>query len=125
MAHGRLSLNADVRNGDEMKRLVWIGVVLEVSPLLAFVLLGVLHPIGDPQDSGNLLVRVLDYQGTYWTRHGIPMPPPLLLAGACLLILLWLRSRLASALAGAIAGIVLLGLWSMIMVVVPLLLHVN
>lgn len=107
-----------------MKKLFWIGVLLEVSPLLAFVLLSVLHPMGDPQDSGSLLVRVLDYQGTYWMRNAIPMPPPLLLSGACLFFLLWLRSRLASALAGAIAGVVLLGLWSLIMVV-PLLVHVN
>ena len=107
-----------------MKRLIWIGVLLEVSPLLAFVLLGVLHPIGDPQDSGSLLLRVLDYQGTYWMRHAIPVPPPLLLAGASLLIPLWLRSRSTSALAGAVAGVVLLGLWSLIMVV-PLLIHVT
>ena len=107
-----------------MKKLMWIGLFFEISPLLAFVLLGVLHPIGDPHESRSLLVRVLDYQGTYWMRNAIPMPPPLLLAGACLLILLWLRSRLASALAGAIAGVVLLGLWSLIMVV-PLLVHVN
>ena len=107
-----------------MKKLVWLGVLLEVAPLMAFVLLGVLHPIGDPQDSGNLLVRVLDYQGTYWMRNAIPVPPPLLVVGACLLILLWRRSRSVGALAGAIAGVVLLSLWSLIMIV-PLLVHVN
>jgi hypothetical protein len=124
MAMSPPAVNATVRHRGEMKKLVWIGLFLEISPVLAFALLALLHPIGDPQESGNLLVRVLDYQGTYWIRHAIPVPPPLLLAGVCLLILLWLRSRLASALAGSIAGIVLLGLWSLIMVV-PLFVHVN
>ena len=97
---------------------------LEISPLLAFALLAILHPVGDPQTSSSLLVRFLDYQGTYWIRHVIPVPPPLLITGTGFSILLWLRYHCASALAGVIVGIVLLGLWSMIMVV-PLLVHVN
>jgi hypothetical protein len=107
-----------------MKKLAWIAVLLEVSPLLAFALLAVFHPIGDPQKSGDLLVRVLDYQGTYWMRHAIPLPPPLLLAGTGLSVLLWMRSRLTVALAGAIAGMVALALWSLVMIV-PLLVHVH
>lgn len=107
-----------------MKKLVWIGLFLEVSPVLAFALLAVMHPLGDPQESGNLLVCFLDYQGTFWIRRAIPVPPPLLLAGVCLLVPVWVRSRSAIALAGSLAGIALLGLWSLIMVV-PLLIHVN
>jgi hypothetical protein len=107
-----------------MRKLVWIGLFLEVSPVVAFALLAVLHPVGDPQESGSRLIRLLDYQGTFWIRRGMPVPPPLLLAGVCLLIPLWRRSRSSSALAGSIAGIVLLGLWSLMMIV-PLLIHVN
>ena len=107
-----------------MKRFIWLSLILEISPLLTFALLTILHPIGDPQASGNLLIRFLDFQGTYWMRQAIPVPPPLLIAGTCLSIVLWLRYRLTSAMVGVISGIVLLGLWSLIMVV-PLLIHVN
>ncbi len=95
-----------------------------LAPIAAFALLGILHPIGDRQDSDSLLVRLLDYQGTYWMRHALPLPPPLLLAGTFLLSLVWLRRRTRSARAGAVAGLILLGLWSLVMLL-PLLLHVN
>ena len=107
-----------------MRRLTWLGWILVLAPIAAFALLGTLHPTGDPQDSGSLLVRFLDYQGTYWMRHALPLPPPLLLAGTFLLSLVWLRHRTRGARAGAIAGLILLGLWSLVMLV-PLLLHVN
>ncbi len=107
-----------------MRRLTWLGWILALAPVAAVALLAILHPTGDPQDSGSLLVRFLDYQGTYWMRHAIPVPPPLLLAGTFLLSLVWLRRRLPSARAGAIAGLMLLGLWSLAMLA-PLLVHVN
>ncbi len=113
-----------VRHGDGLRRLTWLGWILVLAPIAAFALLGILHPIGDPQDSGSLLVRFLDYQGTYWMRHALPLPPPLLLAGTLLLSLIWLRRHIRSARAGAVAGLLLLGLWSLVMLV-PLLLHVN
>lgn len=75
-----------------MRKLVWIGLILEVSPALAFLLLVVLHPVGDPQDSGNMFVRILDYQGAFWIRKAIPVPPPLLFAGVCLLFPIWLKN---------------------------------
>jgi len=107
-----------------MRRLTWLGWILALSPIAAFALLAILHPIGDPQDSGSLLVRFLDCQGTYWMRHAILLPPPLLLAGTFLLSLAWLRRRIPSARAGAVVGLTLLGLWSLAMLV-PLLIHVN
>ncbi|MCL5281973.1 MAG: hypothetical protein M1376_18925 [Planctomycetes bacterium] len=107
-----------------MRRLTRLGWILVLAPSAAFALLGILHPMGDPQDSGSLLVPFLDYQGTYWMRHAIPLPPPLLLAGTFLLSLVWLRCRIRSARAGAVAGLILLGLWSLAMLV-PLLLRVN
>ncbi len=113
-----------VRYGDKPRRLTWLGWILVLAPIAAFALLGILHPIGDPQDSGSLLVRFLDYQGTYWMRHAIPLPPPLLLAGTFLLSLIWLRRRTPSARAGAVASLILLGLWSLVMLV-PLLLDVD
>jgi hypothetical protein len=97
---------------------------LEISPLLAFGLLAVLHPVGDPQESGSLLVRLLDYQGTYWMRNALPVPPPLLVLGAGVAIYAWFRQRSTCALVGMIVGCVLLVLWGLVMLV-PLLLHVN
>ena len=41
------------------KSVVW-GWLLVLSPVLAFGALAVLHPLGDPQESGNNLVRLLD-----------------------------------------------------------------
>jgi Na+/proline symporter len=107
-----------------MRRLTWLGWILTLAPVAAFALLAILQPMGDPQDSGSLLVRFLDYQGTYWMRHAILLPPPLLLAGAFLLSLAWRRRRTPGARAGAVAGLILLGLWSLVMLV-PLLIHVN
>lgn len=107
-----------------MKKFGWFALVVEISPLLAFGVLAVLCPVGDPQKSHNLLVRILDFQGTYWMRNAIPVPPPLLFAGLLLSVLLWRRHHVASARVGAVMGFVLLGLWSLIMVV-PLLVHVN
>jgi uncharacterized protein (TIGR03382 family) len=107
-----------------MKKFGWFALVLEISPLVAFGVLAVLCPVGDPQKSHNLLVRILDFQGTYWMRHAIPVPPPLLLGGLVLSVLLRRRHRLTTARIGTVVGIVLLGLWCLIMVV-PLLVHVN
>jgi hypothetical protein len=107
-----------------MKTLSWFALVLVISPLLAFGCLAAMHPIGDPQQSGSLLVRLLDLQGTYWIRNGIPVPPPLLVAGLPACGFLWWRTRFPSVLAGTVVGIALLGLWALMMVV-PLLVHVN
>ena len=107
-----------------MKKLSWFALAFEISPLLAFGCLAFLHPVGDPQDSHSLLVRMLDFQGTYWMRNAIAVPPPLLIAGLLGSLFLWWRHRCATALAGTVVGIVLLGLWSLT-TVVPLLVHVN
>ena len=107
-----------------MKKISWFVLILEISPLVSFAVLALLHPVGDPQGSHNLLVRVLDFQGTYWMRHAIPVPPPLLIAGLLLSVVLWWRVRFTAARVGTVVGIVLLGLWCLIMVV-PLLVHVN
>ena len=107
-----------------MKKISWFALILEISPLVSFAVLALLHPVGDPQDSHNLLVRILDFQGTYWMRHAIPVPPPLLIAGLLLSVVLWWRVRFPAARVGTVVGIVLLGLWCLIMVV-PLLVHVN
>jgi len=107
-----------------MKKISWFALILEISPLLAFGVLAFLHPVGDPQKSHNLLVRILDFQGTYWIRNAIPVPPPLLIAGLLLSVFLWWRFGFTTARVGTVAGILLLGLWCLIMVV-PLLVHVN
>jgi len=107
-----------------MKKLTWLGLFLEATPILAFALLAMIHPIGDPQKSGHLFVRILDYQGTFWIRQALPVPPPPLLAGVCLLIPVWLRDRSHLAGGGLLAGGALLGLWTLIMII-PLLVHVN
>ena len=80
-----------------MKKLSWLALALEIFPLLGFGCLGFLHPIGDPQKSHSLLVRMLDFQGTYWMRNAMPVPPPLLIAGLLLSAFLWWRGRFANA----------------------------
>lgn len=107
-----------------MRRSGWVALVLEISPLLAFGLLAFLFPLGNPQESHSLLVRVLDFQASYWMRNAIPVPPPLLLAGLLFSVFLWRRHRHPVALCGTVLGLALLGLWCLIMVV-PLLVHVN
>ncbi|MBK8423821.1 MAG: hypothetical protein IPL30_07965 [Elusimicrobia bacterium] len=54
------------------KSVVW-GWLLVLSPVLAFGALAVCI-LGDPQESGNNLVRLLDLMGTYWIREGLPFP---------------------------------------------------
>jgi hypothetical protein len=120
-AVGELSFGYDHA---KMKKLSWFALVLELSPLLAFGFLAIVHPVGDPQSSPKLLVRLLDFQGTYWMRNAILVPPPLLVVGWLLSGLLWWRLRFPTALVGTVLGIVLLGFWSLIMVV-PLLVHAN
>ncbi len=107
-----------------MRTLSRLALFLEISPLLAFGCLGFLHPVGNPQKSHSLLVRMLDFQGTYWMRNAIPAPPPLLVTGLLISAILWWRHHFKSARAGTMVGIVLLGLWSFIMGI-PLLVHVN
>lgn len=107
-----------------MKALSWLALLLQISPLLAFACLAFLHPVGDPQNSPSAMVRILDFQGTYWIRNAIPLPPPLLVVGALVSVLLWWRHRFPVALTGSVLGIALLGLWGMTMVA-PLLIHVN
>jgi hypothetical protein len=107
-----------------MKKFAWLGPLLEVSPLFAGILLALLHPLGDPQDSPSFFVRLLDYQGTYWLRNAIPVPPPLLLAGLLVCTLAWWRSGSKIALGGLVAGILMLGFWGLMMLI-PLLVHVN
>ena len=107
-----------------MKQLRWFALLLEISPLLAFTFLAIVYPVGDPQNSPSSLVRVLDFQGTYWIRNGIPVPPPLLVVGLLLASSLWWRHRFSTALAGTVVGLVLLGFWSLIMIV-PLFVRVN
>lgn len=107
-----------------MKGLARLAVLLEIVPLAAFGCLGILHPVGDPQDSTSRLVRGLDFQGTYWIRNGVPVPPPLLIAGLLLSIFLWRRRKFAAARTGTRIGIVLLGVWALIMLI-PWLVHVN
>ena len=105
-------------------KLGWLALALELSPLLAFCMLAVLHPVGDPQSSHSLFIRLLDYQGTYWMRQGLPVPPPLLVAGLLLSAFSWWRRRAPVAQAGVVVGLVLLALWLAVMAV-PLLVHVN
>ena len=107
-----------------MKKLIWVALVLELFPLFAFAALALLHPVGDPQESHSLLIRLLDFQGTYWMRNARPVPPPLLIAGLLISLFLWRRQRSAVVLVGAVVGIGLLGFWSLIMIV-PLLVQVN
>ena len=107
-----------------MKKLSWLALILIVSPIFAFGCLMFLHPVGSPGRSPSALARLLDYQATYWIRNAIPVPPPLLVAGLMLSAFLWWRHGLPSAMAGTLIGIVLLGFWSLIMLV-PLLIHVN
>jgi hypothetical protein len=107
-----------------MKKISWFALILEISPLVSFAVLALLHPVGDPQRSHNLLVRILDFQGTYWMRHAIPVPPPLLIAGLLLSAILWWKVGFTAARVGTVVGIILLGLWCFIMIV-PLLAHVN
>ena len=107
-----------------MKTVSWFAFILVLSPLLAFGCLVFLHPVGDPQESPNLFIRFLDFQGTYWMRHAIPVPPPLLVAGLLVSVFLVRRFHSKTAWVGTVVGFVLLGLWSLIMVV-PLLVHVN
>ena len=108
----------------KMKTISWVGLILVVSPLLAFGCLSFLHPVGDPQESPSLLIRLLDFQGTYWVRHTIPVPPPVLIAGLLVSVFLLRRFHFKTARVATVVGFVLLGLWSLIMVV-PLLVHVN
>lgn len=107
-----------------MKTISWIGLILVFSPIIAFGVLAFLHPVGDPQESHNLFVRILDFQGTYWIRNGLPVPPPLLIAGLFLSIFLYWRFRITTSVVGIVASILILGLWCLIMIV-PLLIHVN
>lgn len=102
----------------------WLALALVLSPLIAFGCLALLHPIGDPQRSPSVLVRILDFQGTYWIRNGLFVPPPLLVPGLLASFGLWWRTRLVCPLIGTVVGGVLLGLWA-IMMVVPLLVHVH
>jgi len=107
-----------------MTALAVLALLLELSPLLAFGCLAVLHPVGDPQASASLLVRLLDYQGTYWLRHGLPVPPPLLVIGFLTSLALWWRDPSGVARIGTRLGLWFLGFWALI-AVVPLLVHVN
>jgi len=112
-------------NQTRMKQLSWLALILEISPLLLFVVLLVVAPVGDPQESSNALIRLLDYLlGTYWIRAGRFVPPPLVAAGFLLSGVLWWRHRFPTAGVGTVLGIVLLGFWCLIMIV-PLLAHVN
>jgi hypothetical protein len=90
----------------KMRKVSWFALILEISPLLALGGLASLYPVGDPQKSHNLLVRILDFQGTYWMRHAIPVPPPLLIAGLLLSVVLWWRFRFTAARVGTVVGIV-------------------
>jgi hypothetical protein len=107
-----------------MKTLSWLALILIISPIFAFGCLMVLYPVGSPEKSPNALARMLDLQATYWIRNAIPVPPPLLVVGLMLSAFLWWRHGLPSAVAGTVVGVVLLGFWTLIMLV-PLLLHVN
>lgn len=107
-----------------MQKVSWFALALIVSPLGAVAALAVLHPLGDPQDSASPPVRMLDFQATYWLRHALPVPPPLLVAGLLLALVAWWRARGAPALVACLAGILLLVLWALVMLV-PLLVHVN
>jgi|GEM_PF-2538237 len=107
-----------------MRRLVCLALALEISPLAACYALVLWHPVGDPQKSGSLIVRILDYQLTYWMRNAILLPPPLLLSGLLLSLFLWKSLRLERARVAVGLGIFLMGLWCLVMVV-PLLIHVD
>ncbi len=107
-----------------LQTLSWLGLILVLSPLGALTLLAVLHPVGDPQRCDSLLLRILDYQGSYWIREAIPVPPPLLSVGVLISVLVRRRHRISVAQAGAIAGAILLSLWAVIMLI-PLLFHVH
>ncbi len=103
------------------KSVVW-GWLLVLSPVLAFGALAVLHPLGDPQESGNNLVRLLDLMGTYWIREGLPVPPPLLAAGEALALGMYRRTPSARPVAWT--GGALLALW-LVLMGIPFLIHVN
>jgi len=101
-----------------------VALVLEAVPLVAFAVLAVLHPVGDPQTSKDVIVRFLDFQGTYWVREGILVPPPLLALGFILSAILAWRGKALIARVGFFVGLIFLSFWALMMVV-PLLIHVN
>jgi hypothetical protein len=101
-----------------------IALGLEAVPPVAFAVLAFLHPVGDPQKSGDALVRFLDFQGTYWIREGILVPPPLLVVGFILSAILAWKWQVPIARAGFFGGLILLSCWALIMVV-PFMIHVH
>lgn len=107
-----------------MKLWLWLGIVLEASPLAAFCLLTALQPTGDPQNSSLALVRYLDFLGTYGIRNAVPLPPPLLVIGILLCAWVWRQQGSGLARISTLAGLLLLGLWGLMMAAL-LLIHVN
>jgi hypothetical protein len=99
-------------------------LVSEAAPLVAFAPLAVLHPVGDPQESKDVIVRFLDFQGTYWIRAGILFPPPLLALGFIVSAILAWKGKSEIAHFGSLIGLILLSCWALLMIV-PLLIHVN
>lgn len=98
---------------------IW-GLVL--SPAIGFAALSVWHPVGDPQSSGNALIRGLDFLGTYGVRVGTFWPPPLLTLGTVLAFGIYKKSPLTRP--AAWVGTGLLALWGLV-TLVPYLVHVN
>lgn len=107
-----------------LKALSWLGLILALSPLGALALLAVLPPVDDLQHSGSIPPRILDFQGSYWIREAIPVPPPQLLVGVLISVLVNKRHRSAVAQTGTMVGAILLSLWAAVMLI-PLLVHVN
>ncbi|TXH21802.1 MAG: hypothetical protein E6Q99_09560 [Elusimicrobia bacterium] len=105
-----------------MKKLVALGWLLVLSPALAFVVLAMAHPVGDPQSSASGVVRLLDFLGTYWVRQGVFIPPPLLAVGEAIALGLYRRTPSARPLAWT--GGVFLALW-LVLMGIPFLIHVN
>lgn len=95
---------------------------LVLSPLVGFLVLAVLHPVGDPQTADNGLVRCLDFLGTYGVRTGAFWPPPLTVVGT--FVAFAIRKKTPAARGAAWVGAGLLALWGFVMLV-PYLIHVN
>ena len=81
-----------------------------------------LHPVGDPQESTSLSIRLLDLSFTYWVRTAIPVSPFGLTIGVILAGYLGLK-RFEPAYKTTFAGVILFTIWFLIYFVVPIAVH--
>ncbi len=108
-----------------MKKLGLLSLFLVLLPIFSFIgLLFLAPPVGNPQDSESLVVKLLDYQITYFMREKMPFPPPLPAIGLAISLFLWKRHNIETARIAAHVGLLLLGFWLMISIV-PLMIHIG